>query len=201
MMEQRSDDWFAARLGKVSASRVAEVLAKTKTGAAASRRNYALELALERVTGSRQERYQNAAMQRGADLEPLARAAYEAANGLLVEEVGFIVHPSIDAAGASPDGLVGADGLVEIKVPNSATHLDTLLSGKADPQYLPQMYWQMACTGRAWCDFVSFDPRFPEAKQLFIARVPQNAKVIAEMEAEVTVFLGEVETFVREILK
>lgn len=199
-MEQRTDEWFAARLGKVSASRVAEVIAKTKTGPSASRRNYAVELALERITGTRQERYQNAAMQRGTDLEPLARAAYEAATGQLVEEVGFILHPSIKSAGASPDGFVGGDGLVEIKVPNSATHLDTMLAGKADAQYLPQMHWQMACTGRKWCDFVSFDPRFPEEKQLLIARVHRDEVVITELEAEVTKFLDEVETIVKKIL-
>ncbi len=198
-MEQRSDEWFAARLGKVSASRVAEVIARTKTGPAASRRNYAVELALERITGDRQERYQNAAMQRGTDLEPLARAAYESATGQLVEECGFVLHPRIAMSGASPDGLVGDVGLVEIKVPNSATHLSTIVSRKADPQYLPQMLWQMACTGREWCDFVSYDPRFPEGKQVFIARVARDENAIAEIEAEVAAFLGEVEAIIKEI--
>ena len=198
-MDQRTTEWFEARLGKVTASRVADVVAKTKTGAAASRKDYAVELALERVTGQRQEGYANAFMLRGTELEPMARAAYESATGQLVEETGFVQHPRIEMAGASPDGLVGDDGLLEIKVPKSATHLETLLAGKADNRYIHQMMWQMACTGRAWVDFCSYDPRFPEESQLFVCRVNRDERLIAELEAEVSVFLGEVETIVRKI--
>jgi putative phage-type endonuclease len=198
-MDQRTDDWFAARLGKVTASRVKDVIAKTKTGYSTSRKNYALELALERITGARQEGYTNAAMQRGTDMEPIARAAYEALTGELVDEVGLIDHPTIPMTGASPDGLVGKDGLIEIKVPNSATHLDTLTSQKADPQYMPQMQWQLACTGRQWCDFVSYDERFPEHLRLFVHRVRRDDAYIAELEAEVSGFLKEVEAIVKQI--
>lgn len=199
-MDQRTTEWFTARLGKVTASRVADLMAKTKTGGtAASRKDYAVELALERVTGQRQEGFTNSFMVRGTELEPMARAAYESATGQLVEETGFIQHPRIEMAGASPDGLVGDDGLLEIKVPKSATHLETLLAGKADSRYLHQMMWQMACTGRAWVDFCSYDDRFPEESQLFICRVNRDEKAIAELEAEVSAFLGEVETIVRKI--
>lgn len=200
-MDQRTTEWFAARLGRVTASRVADVIAKTKTGYSTSRENYAIELALERITGQRAESFNSAAMQWGTDTEPEARVAYEAHTGALVDEVGFIPHPSIEMAGASPDGTVAADGLLEIKCPNSMTHLRTIASGKPDPRYIPQMQWQMACTGRAWCDFVSYDPRFPADCQLFVSRVQRDAKQITELEAEVVKFLDEVETLVRKIRK
>ena len=200
MTEQRSPEWFADRLGKVTASRIKDVIAKTKTGYSTSRKNYAVELALERITGQRNEGFSNAAIQRGNDLEPLARAAYEAMTGELVEECGLILHPSIEMTGASPDGLIGTDGLIEIKCPNSATHLEVMASGKADPQYLPQMAWQMACTGRQWCDFASYDDRFPADLQLFVVRVPRNEKYIGEIEAEVKSFLLEVDEIVQKII-
>ena len=198
-MQQGTTEWFAARLGKVTASRVADVIAKTKSGYSTSRENYAVELALERITGNRQESFTNAAMQWGTEQEPVARAAYESTYGMLVEEVGLIPHPTIEMSAASPDGLVGSLGLLEIKCPNSATHLKTLLAGKADARYITQMMWQMSCTGREWCDFVSFDPRFPESKRLFVCRVERDQKLIAELEAEVISFLGEVETIVRKL--
>jgi putative phage-type endonuclease len=197
--EQGSPEWIKSRLGRATASRIKDIIAKTKTGYSTSRKNYALELALERITGARQEGYTNAAMQRGTDMEPIARAAYEALTGELVEEVGLIDHPTILMTGASPDGLVGKDGLLEIKVPNSATHLDTLTSQKADPQYMPQMQWQLACTGRQWCDFVSYDERFPEHLRLFVHRVRRDDDYIAELEAEVASFLKEVDGLVEQI--
>ena len=198
-MEQGSTEWFAARLGKVTASRVADVIAKTKTGYSTSRENYMAQLVCERMTGTQGESYSNAAMQWGTDQEPLARAAYEAAKDVLVDEVGFIVHPTIIAAGASPDGLVGDDGLIEIKCPNTATHIDTLLSEKVPSKYNTQMQWQMACTGRKWCDFVSFDPRMPEGLQLFIQRVDFDAEYVKMLEAEITGFLGELETKIEKL--
>jgi putative phage-type endonuclease len=200
-MNQQTAEWFAARLGKVTASRVADLVAKTKSGYSTSRENYMVELALERITGARQESFTNGAMQWGTDTEPLARAAYEAHTGELVEEVGLIVHPSIPMAGASPDGLVGKDGLLEIKCPNSATHLKTLRSGKPETKYVTQMSWQMACTGRAWCDFVSFDPRMPEGLQLFVTRVQRDDHYIRILEQEVAEFLREVDSMVAEILQ
>lgn len=198
-MEQRSTEWFTARLGKVTASRVADVIAKTKTGYSTSRDNYMAQLVCERMTGTQGESYNNAAMQWGTDQEPLARAAYEAAKDVLVDEVGFVIHPTISNAGASPDGLVGDDGLIEIKCPNTATHIDTLLSDKVPSKYNTQMQWQMVCTGRKWCDFVSFDPRMPEGLQLFIQRVDFDAEYVKMLEAEITGFLAELETKIEKL--
>lgn len=199
-MDQRTDEWFASRLGKATASRIADIIAKTKTGPSASRENYAVQLVLERITQSKGESYSNAAMQWGTETEPLARQAYELKRGLFVDEVGFIDHPTIANSGASPDGLVGTDGLVEIKCPNSATHMETLVTRKIPQKYIPQMTWQMACTGRSWCDFVSFDPRFPEHLQIFIERIEYDPTYVRMLELEVTQFLDEVEKKV-EILR
>ena len=193
-MEQRTEEWYASRLGKVTASRVADIVAKTKTGYSASRAKYMGELLCERLTGSRGDTYQNAAMVWGVNTEPQARVAYEAALGELVEEVGFIPHPTIEMSGASPDGLVGEEGLVEIKCPTTITHIDTLLSITVPQQYMTQMQWQMACTGRKWCDFVSYDPRLPENMQMFIHRVERDDKMIAELEGEVVKFIEEMES-------
>ena len=199
MIAQGTEEWFAQRLGKVTASRVADVIAKTKTGYSTSRENYMVELALERITGQRQEGFTNAAMQWGTETEPLARAAYEAHTGELVQEVGMIAHPWIEHAGASPDGLVGSAGQIEIKCPNSATHLRTLQARKPDGKYLTQMHWQMACTGGAWCDFVSFDPRMPDGLQLFVTRIHRDESVIHELESEVKKFLAELQQMVSTI--
>jgi putative phage-type endonuclease len=200
-MEQRTKEWFAARCGKVTASRVADIIAKTKTGYSASRENYLAQLVCERMTGKPAESYSNAAMQWGTDQEPFARAAYEAAKDVLVEEMGFAVHPTIEGAGASPDGLVGEFGLVEIKCPNTATHIQTLLDQKIPEKYITQMQWQMACTKRNWCDFVSFDPRMEEGLQLFIKSVEYHPMYVAELEKEVIYFLMEVEDKINKLNK
>ena len=197
-MEQRTDDWFAARLGKVTASRVADVIAKTKTGYSASRENYAADLIVERLTGQKASTFTNAAMERGVEQEPRARAAYSARTGELVEEVGFIDHPAIRMSGASPDGLI-AEGLVEFKNPNTSNHLDTLLADAVPGKYITQMQWQMACTGRQWCDFVSFDDRLPAHLQMFVKRVQRDDKRIAELETEVRKFLAEVDEKVTKL--
>lgn len=189
---QGSEEWFAIRCGKVTASRVADVVAKTKTGWGASRANYMAQLIAERLTGTVAESYSNAAMQWGTDIEPRARVAYEFYRNADVAEVGFIVHPRIDMSGASPDGLVGDAGLVEIKCPNTATHIDTLLGQEVPAKYVTQMQWQMACTGREWTDFVSFDPRMPESMSMFVRRVFRDDKRISELEADVSDFLAEV---------
>lgn len=199
MIEQGTPEWFAQRLGKVTASRVADVIAKTKTGYSASRENYMAELALERITGARQESFQNDAMRWGTETEPLARAAYEALTDELVEEVAMIPHPTIAMAGASPDGLIGKTGMLEIKCPNSSTHIQTLVGGKPAGKYVTQMMWQMACTGRQWCDFVSFDPRFPEHLQLFCVRVMRDDVLIKSMENEVIKFLEELGAMVDQL--
>lgn len=200
-MEQGSEAWFAARLGRVTASRVADVIAKTKSGYSTSRANYAAQLVLERLTGTVAESYSNAAMEWGTAQEPEARIAYEFLKNMAVEQVGFVSHPRITMAGASPDGLVGTDGLVEIKCPNSATHLETLLGQAIPGKYQTQMLWQMACTGRVWCDFVSYDPRLPESMQLFVRRLERDAGRIAELEAEVTAFLAEIDATVAELTR
>lgn len=197
---QGSPEWFAMRLGRVTASRVADVVARTKSGYSTSRENYCVELALERLTGNRQESYSNDAMKWGTENEPLARAAYESKTGAIVDEVGMVPHPFIAMTGASPDGFVGSAGLLEIKCPNSATHARTLLAKKPDGKYITQMTWQMACTGRDWCDFVSFDPRFPEQLQIFIQRIERDNDLIQALEEEVVLFLSEVDTMVEKLL-
>ena len=199
MDEQRTDEWFAARLGKVTASRVADLMATTKTGYAASRDNLMAQLVVERLTGQQQESYTNASMQWGTEQEPFARAAYEIATGQMVDECGFVPHPTIPDAGASPDGLVGADGLVEIKCPNTAGMIDALLTQTVPGKYNTQMQMQMACTGRAWCDYVVFDPRMPAKAQLFIKRVPRDPDFIKKMEAEIVKFLGELDAKVNQL--
>ena len=200
MIEQRTEAWHQQRLGRVTASRVADVIAKTKTGASASRDNYATQLVLERLTNKQAEFYSNAAMQWGTETEPMARQAYELKRGVFVDEVGFIDHPTIEMSGASPDGLVGKNGLVEIKCPESKTHMEYLLSGKAPAKYIPQMMWQMACTGREWCDFVSFDPRFPENLQILVVKVEYDPTYVKMLELEITQFLDDVSKKV-EILR
>lgn len=192
MIVQGSPEWFAARLGKVTASRVCDVIAKTKNGEAASRKNYMAELIAERLTGVTNESYVNDAMAWGTKTEAEARDAYAFRIDVDVTEVGFIDHPTIPMSGASPDGLVEARGLVEIKCPNTATHLDTLLKQAVPPKYLPQMLWQMGCAGREWCDFVSYDPRLPEPMRLFVKRVSWTDAGF-DLEADVKAFLSELD--------
>jgi putative phage-type endonuclease len=201
MIEQGTPEWFAQRLGKVTASRVADIIAKTQSGAAASRKNYLAQLVAERLTGQAADSFKSGAMQHGTETEPMARMAYETETGQMVTEVAMIQHPKIEMAGASPDGFVGEDGLVEIKCPNTSTHIATLMADKAPSGYMAQMQWQMACTGRAWVDFVSFDPRMPEDMQLFIKRVPRDESLIAEYEAEVIKFLAEVQETVDKLIE
>lgn len=197
-IKQGSEAWLQSRMGKATASRIQDVISRTKTGYSTSRENYCVELALERITGQRQESYSNDAMKWGTETEPLARAAYEARTGAMVEEVGMVPHPTIEMAGASPDGLVD-DGLCEIKCPAPATHVKTMLSGKPDGRYITQMMWQMASTGAKWCDFVSFDPRFPLHLQLFVKRIERDDALITSLETSVIEFLGEVAAMVEQL--
>ena len=203
LIEQRTEAWHSQRLGRVTASRLADVLAKTKSGYSASRNNYMTQLVLERITGTRAESYSNAAILHGVEQEPFARAAYEAQTGQMVEEVGFIPHPTIEAAGASPDGLVG-DGMVEIKCPSSSTALEVWLThsqggNPVDAKYYAQMQWQMRCADRPWCDYVVFDPRMPSKAQLFIFRVERNNDWLKIAEDEVTTFLADVDAKVKSL--
>jgi putative phage-type endonuclease len=201
MMDQGSEEWFTIRIGKVTASRVADVIAKTKTGYSASRDNYMAQLICERLTGLKSESFTNAAMQHGTDTEPLARAAYEAYADVLVDEVGFVPHPTIEMAGASPDGLVGDDGLIEIKAPQTNTHIETLLNQNVPTKYFTQMQFQLACTGRKWCDFVSFDNRLPPELQLFVSRVPRDEVFIRLIEAEIIQFIAELDDKINKLMK
>ena len=200
MMEQRTDDWFAARLGKVTASRVADVIAKTKTGYGAGRANYMADLVVERLTGQKASSFTNAAMEWGTEQEPNAKAAYAAKTGILVEDVGFIDHPTVAMSGASPDGFA-EEGLVEIKCPNTATHLEYIFDGKPPQKYVTQIQWQMACTGKPWCDFVSYDPRLPERLQLLVVLVPRDDDYIKMLEQEVTAFLRELDDKLNKLEK
>ena len=199
MIEQGSPEWFAMRCGKVTASRIADIMATTKTGPSASRQNYLAQLVAERLTGTVQESYTNGAMQWGTETEPLARARYEVKYGVMVDQIDFVDHPHIPMSGASPDGLIDEDGLIEIKCPNTATHINTLLTGKVENKYMLQMYWQMACTGRMWCDFVSFDPRLPEEMSMFVTRVNQDAEKLAEIVKAVTAFLDDVDSTIQKL--
>lgn len=201
MIPYGTPEWYAARLGKVTASRIADATARIKNGWGASRANYMAELIAERLTGTPAESYTNAAMQWGIDHEAEARAAYEFYTDATVDPSGFIAHPTIPNAGASPDGEIGTDGLIEIKCPNTATHIDTLLSLSLPEKYVKQMQWQMACSSTQWCDFVSYDPRMPENMRLFVRRVPRNDEMISNLESDVRVFLAEMDDRIAALQK
>lgn len=198
-MLQQTEDWFLQRLGFVTASRVSDVMAKTKTGYSATRDNYMMELLCQRLTGKREESYTNFAMQRGTEMEPIARGCYEAKSGVMVEEAGFIKHKTIAFFGASPDGLVSTDGLLEIKCPNTKQHVEFLRTGKPDNKYQWQMLCQMECSDREWCDFVSFDDRMPAPLQYASVRFNRDEKRIDEMRSEVLLFLSELDSIENEM--
>jgi len=196
-IKQGTEEWKMLRLGKVTASRVKDIIAKTQKGHSTSRDKYLTQLLLERLTGTVAESYSDAAMQWGVEQEPYARAAYEAKKGVFVDQVAFVNHPTIEQSGASPDGLVG-EGLVELKAPMSHTHLESLLGG-LDDQYKVQVQWQMACTGAKWTDLCSFDPRFPAELQLVIKRFERDDAYIATLEKEVIKFLTELDDKVKKV--
>ena len=197
---QRTDDWMADRLGKVTASRIADVVAKGRGSApSVTRQEYLVQIALERLTGQAVESYTNAAMQWGVDNEPAALDQYGFVKGVTVEPVGFVVHPTIKMSGASPDGLVSDDGLVEVKCPKSHTHWATLKGDRIAARYIDQMQWQMECTGRAWCDFVSFDPRFPPEHQLHIRRIAADPDRQTFLRDGVINFLNDLEADLHDL--
>lgn len=198
---QRSPEWFAARCGSLGASQLADALAKTKSGWGASRANLKAKLVVERLTGQQEEGFTSAAMVWGQDKEEEARIAYSFLTGRNVIEVGLYKHPTIIGSHASPDGLVDDDGCIEIKCPNSATHIETLKSNQVAHKYLLQMQWQMACADRQWCDFVSFDPRMPDHLMLYIQRVQRDDDMLATLESEVGAFLAEVDEDVKALSK
>jgi len=192
-IEQGTEQWFDLRAGMVTGSRVADVMATIKSGEAAVRRNYRAELITQILTGVTPEKYVSQEMLWGTENEPFARAAYELQNDIVVEKAGFAVHPHMERFGASPDGLIGTTGLLEIKCPNTSTHIDYLLRGKVPAEYEPQMLAEMACAEREWCDFVSFDPRLPSDLQLFVRRFERDDKRIEEIEKMVEIFLSEMD--------
>jgi putative phage-type endonuclease len=196
---QGSDEWLNFRLGKVSASRVSDVMAKNKSGPSATRKNYLMELLCQRLTGRREESFTSDAMKRGTAMEPIARSAYEVANGVMVMETGCFVHPDIASFIASPDGLVGTSGLLEIKNPNTAQHVDFIRTGKIDTGYELQMLAQMACTGRQWVDYVSFDDRLCEPLQYRCKRFHFDAARAAKMLTEITAFIAELDALEGEM--
>lgn len=198
MSEQRTEEWFQDRLGKVTASRISDVMMKPTT---AGYQNYRAQLVCERLTGVPTETFQSAAMLHGTETEPQARALYEMETGLDVSEVGFIPHPTLEMSGASPDGVVGQDGLVEIKCPQPAEHIRVLTGGAIKTQYVLQMQWQMACIGREWCDFVSFSPALPSEMQLFRQRVDRDAEKVEEITEAVTKFLSQVDEMAARLTK
>ena len=193
MIEQGSQEWLALRSGKVTASKAADVMSSITT---AGYRNYLADLVVERLTGNKTESFINAAMQWGVDQEPLARAEYEVKTGNFVDQIAFVDHPTIVNFGCSPDGLVGDDGLIEIKCPNTATHIDYVMQDKVPTKYIPQIQCQLAVTGRKWCDFVSFDPRLPDGLQILIVRLERDDEYIEKLEARVVKFLDEVNSAV-----
>lgn len=187
-MQQGSDEWKLAKCGWIGASRVADIVARTKTGWSASRQNYMAQLITERLTGKPMETYTSEAMQWGIDTEAQARLLYSFMHDTEIIETGFVPHPKVPMSGASPDGLIGDDGLIEIKCPSTATHIETLLGQTVPGRYVTQMQWQMACTGRKWCQFVSYDPRLPEAMRMFVHPVERDDNRIAELEGYVREF-------------
>jgi len=195
-----NEAWLAQRIAKVTASRISDVIAKTKTGVSTSRQNYLIQIVTERLTGKKADSgFVSQAMLDGIERESAARELYMRTRGVSVTEVGFFDHPIIKNSGASPDGAVNAEedgkyaGLIEIKCPIETTHTNTLMSKSVPSKYIPQMQWQLACTGAKWVDFVSYNPNFPEELQLFVARVDRDDTYIGELEAEVIKFLDEVE--------
>jgi exodeoxyribonuclease (lambda-induced) len=202
-MEQRTDEWFKARLGKVTASKIHDIMIKTKTGESTYKTKYRLQLVTERLTGKVVPVFMNNAMAHGVEYEDEAKLEYANRNKLLVgtdlTDVGMIDHPSIDWSGASPDGMVGNEGLIEIKCPQPITHTTTIETGEINKRYIHQMQWQMSCTGRQWCDFVSYHPDFPDDLKLFVKRVPRDNELIARLEEAVSTFVQEVDFKIKTI--
>lgn len=191
---QRTEAWFEARLGKLGASKVKDAIDFLKNGKPSQKRqDLLLTIVAERLTGQVADNFTTKEMQWGTDTEPFARAAYEDRTGNKVDETGWRLHPTLEGTGASPDGLIGADGLLEIKCPRTTTHLRWMQAGEVPEDHQAQMLWQMACTGRSWCDFVSYDPRIPGNAAFFCIRFHRDEKKIQELEQLVAQFLNEVD--------
>lgn len=196
---QGSELWAKLRCGYVTASRAGDVIAVVKKGEAAPRKNYRTELICERLTETPYPQIVTRDMQWGLDQEPFARAAYELHAGVLVETCGFVLHPQIARFGASPDGLVGDNGLIQIKCPTTKTHLEWMMAKTIPLDHIPQMLAELSCTGREWADFVSYDPRLPEHLQLFVLRYQRDEKLIIALEKEVVHFNRELEQVMQSL--
>ena len=199
-LEQGTDEWKKARLGYVSASNLDAVMAKNKSGEATTRKNYKIRLVTERLTKQIGESFTSAAIEWGVQQEGFARMAYEAKTNILVDKTGFWKHSSIPWVGCSPDGLAEG-GLVELKCPNSTTHVEYIFANKLPSEYVKQVHGQLWVMEREWADFVSYDPRMPERNQLFVIRVHRDDALIKEMETEVKKFLSEVEEIIEKLSK
>ena len=200
-MDQRTDEWFQARLSKCTASRISDVLAKIKSGESAARRNYKIQLVTERLTGKRAEDvFVSTAMQNGIDREPMARDLYIQKTGKIVTEVGFIDHPDIAYAGCSPDGVIEADnGILEIKCPMDSTLVDVWMNKEVPSKWMPQIQFQLSVTGARYCDFVAYSPNFPDNLQLYIQRVERDELYIDQINDEVKLLLSEVNEIVNKL--
>lgn len=198
-MKQGSAEWFKARLGSVTGSRIVDIMPGVKGKYLAGRKNYMSEKVIEILTGQSPEHFTSEAMQWGTDTEPLARAAYEALTGNFVDEEGFVPHSTILKLGASPDGNVNPDGCIEIKCPNTATHIETLTGKSINRAYIFQMQTEMMCLNKQWCDFISFDPRLPDNLQMFIQRIERDETLIMEIEFEVKKFQEELKIMLEKL--
>lgn len=199
-MQQQTSEWFESRLGKATASRISDIVGKLQSGKYTQKRqDYFNELVAERLTGQVTRRFVSVAMQHGIDTEAEARAFYEAQTGLVIEECGFVEHPTIPMSGASPDGLIEKDGLIEIKCPTTTTHIDFFLTKAIPEQYRLQMLWQLACTQRAWCDLVSYDPRLPDRYKMVVVRMQYDRSAAEALEVEVIRFLADIDQFMDRI--
>jgi putative phage-type endonuclease len=197
--EQGGELWKRARIGRVTASNIADVMAKGKSGEAIGRYKYKVKIVAERITGVAQESFSNAAMEWGVEQEPFAAMAYDVSRETMSERTGLWVHPDINWLGASPDRLVGEDGLLEIKCPNTTTHLTNIFENRVPSEYIKQIQCQLWVTGRQWCDFVSFDPRVGKRNELFVCRVQRDDSLIETMRTEVLQFLSEVDSLVNQL--
>jgi putative phage-type endonuclease len=199
-MQQGGEEWRLARCGHITASRLHAATAKgARGGYLSTRQDVIWQVIEERLTGIPAEVFQTYAMRWGTETEPAAIAAAELICGFSVEPAGYVQHSSIPMTGASPDGLIGQDGLIEVKCPTTKTHLQTLLNGRVPEQYRPQMQWQLACTGRDWVQFVSFDPRLPVEYQLFLDIERRDEEVIAMLSIEIELLESEIKNLMEQI--
>lgn len=198
-LTQNTEEWLKYKCGRLGGSSIADMLTRTKTGWGAGRKNLAARLVAERLTGCPTETYKSKAMEYGSETEAEACNMYAWEKDVDPIIVGYVDHPTIAWAGCSPDRLIGQDGMIQTKCPNTATHIESLLGGSIDGYYLKQMQWEMGCTGRKWNDFVTYDKRLPPEMQLHVTRVWRDDAMITDLEREARIFLSEVEETVNQL--